>query len=439
MTVRRIAIAMLTSLLVMSGAHPAAACSCAGGDPRDRLEAADAAIVARLKEKTVDPDGQRAVYRFKVAEWVKGDGGTFVDVHSAAYGAACGIEAKIGQRIGLFLYLDPDEEVWTSGLCSQISPRKLRAAARPLPDPDGEGPVRYVVGGNLGPNRLIALDARGRTLAYGEGEGHTQAIDACPGGGRLVETASVDGSGVVVVRRTGSLDVLRRVLVVRTTWPHLYDVTCLRRLGGRVLVAEEHGREWWIHLLRWGRDRVVWHGDAANAYLVGGKAFVVKGGALWRLSLDGGGLSRIMSLPGGDQRVEPSPTGRYWAYVRYGGAVPSEPPSEIRVFDRRDGSLDRYALQGSNDWGEVAWIDDGRLVYAPGPGDDDTLFVLEVPGLRRVARVDGWSSSDVEVEGYEIVGLGWGVLRRTTVGVPGSEVIRRFEGPETYALEVLGG
>ena len=74
----------------------------------------------------------------------------------------------------------PRTTAWTSGLCSQIDPDVLLQAAQPLPAPDGVGPVRFVVGGNLGENRLMALDRKGRTLAYGTGDGDARDVDVCP-------------------------------------------------------------------------------------------------------------------------------------------------------------------------------------------------------------------------------------------------------------------
>ena len=49
-------------------------------------------------------------------------------LHSVAYGAACGIEQRIGTRGGLFAYRADGD--WSSSLCSQVSPRDLRRADR---------------------------------------------------------------------------------------------------------------------------------------------------------------------------------------------------------------------------------------------------------------------------------------------------------------------
>ena len=53
-------------------------------------------------------------------------------------------------------------------------------AAEPLPTPTGSGPVALLVGGSYGTMRMVALDAQGRVLAYGPGEGEAYALAVCP-------------------------------------------------------------------------------------------------------------------------------------------------------------------------------------------------------------------------------------------------------------------
>ena len=127
-------------------------------------------------------------------------------MRSSSNGASCGLEVGVGQRIGLLLDM-ADDGAWTSGLCAQIDPDVLLKAAEPLPPPDGVGPVRFVVGGNLGENRLMALDRKGRTLGYGTGDGDARDVDVCPGAARVLEAVVVHRKAQLVLRELPSLDV----------------------------------------------------------------------------------------------------------------------------------------------------------------------------------------------------------------------------------------
>ena len=175
--------------VVAATATPAHACSCAMPDPRSLLAQTDGAFVGRLIERRDLGDG-RAVFTFRVERRVKGAMGSTVDVESASNGAACGLETTIGARIGLFLERRAGR--WTSSLCWQVSPDDLLAAAQPLPPPNGRGPATLLVAGRFGPARLLALDDRGRTLAYGRGAGTILLISVCPGARRMAELVQRD-------------------------------------------------------------------------------------------------------------------------------------------------------------------------------------------------------------------------------------------------------
>ncbi len=159
--------------------QPAHACSCAIVDPRSTLSEAEGAFVGTLVARRDEPSGE-ATLVFRLVERVKGAMGSTVEVRSAGSGAVCGVEARIGQTIGLFL--DRREGRWHGSLCWQVEPDAMRDAARPLPRPTGNGPAAFVVAGTFGKGRLMALDSRLRALAYGRGRGTAVALSACPGG-----------------------------------------------------------------------------------------------------------------------------------------------------------------------------------------------------------------------------------------------------------------
>ncbi|MGH3029602.1 MAG: hypothetical protein ACRDNE_02330 [Gaiellaceae bacterium] len=127
----------------------ASACSCAAGiDPRVVLRDADAAFVGTVAERRAhEGDRDRAVRSsgdpvtllFRVEESVKADLGAFVEVETVSSGVSCGIEARVGKRLGLFLYAGRGGG-WTSSHCSRIEPAVLLEAAGLDPSlDDGSG------------------------------------------------------------------------------------------------------------------------------------------------------------------------------------------------------------------------------------------------------------------------------------------------------------
>ena len=242
MTARALVVpALLAAAALAATVDDASACSCVQGDPRTLLRQADAAFVGRLVEKresrrplrsSADP----ATYVFRVDRVVKGRLGGTVEVLAATSGASCGIEAERGKPVGLFL--DRANGEWRSSLCQQIEPARLRAAARPLPAPNGRGPAALVVGGRFGPARTLALDAQGRTLAYGRGEGESLILSVCPGGRRVAELVRREGSDAVAVA-VRALPTLRTVWERRLATPAYTHATALscRTPGGRRVLA----------------------------------------------------------------------------------------------------------------------------------------------------------------------------------------------------------
>ena len=71
------------------------------------------------------PRGDEVVYRFRVEQVYKGEIENRVDVTTPAGSAACGLEAAVGQRLGLLLQREGGQ--WRSGLCSRVDPAALLA------------------------------------------------------------------------------------------------------------------------------------------------------------------------------------------------------------------------------------------------------------------------------------------------------------------------
>ena len=137
----------------------AEACSCVGPSSEDevaafyaqRIKDSDAAVIARVEKvrytgsSNSSPIDDQAIFTVKVRDAFKRLGafpeGRTVRVHTAANGAACGLEMGRGDVAGLFL--DRAKGEWNGNLCGQISPRWMRKAADYLA---GGGPDRASAG-----------------------------------------------------------------------------------------------------------------------------------------------------------------------------------------------------------------------------------------------------------------------------------------------------
>mgnify|MGYP000235740743 CR=1 FL=1 len=99
-------------------AGDALACTCKPVVLERDLPRADGAVVGTVLERRAGPS--TATYVLRVEQAYKGELSGRVEVVTAADGAACGLEAAVGDRIGLLL--DRVGGEWRSGLCSQVDP-----------------------------------------------------------------------------------------------------------------------------------------------------------------------------------------------------------------------------------------------------------------------------------------------------------------------------
>jgi hypothetical protein len=112
-----IAIALIaSSLLITVTARRASACSCAVGDTRDNVAAAEAAFVGNLVQRTDEPDGQ-VTFTFSVEQDLKDNLDDEVHVLSSFEGSSCAMDVAVGQQVGLLLY-SRDGEWQSGGACS---------------------------------------------------------------------------------------------------------------------------------------------------------------------------------------------------------------------------------------------------------------------------------------------------------------------------------
>lgn len=109
---------MAIAAVSLALAADAFACSCIQPNLVRDLPRADGAFVGTVLERRVER--QTAIYLFRVEQVYKGEIENRVAVVTPAGGAACGVEAAVGQRVGLLLTRAGGE--WRSSLCAQVDP-----------------------------------------------------------------------------------------------------------------------------------------------------------------------------------------------------------------------------------------------------------------------------------------------------------------------------
>jgi hypothetical protein len=203
---RLLAIGLVASVLVVTRAGEASACSCAPLQPAEALADFDAAFVGTLVDfPSPATFVEKAPYTFEVEKWVKGDLGTEVVVFAPSQGSACGFEAPVGERVGVFVTIQ--RETPTGSLCTMVDPDLLLAGDQPF-QLDGIGPPVFLVAGYSGRARLMLLDAEGGLLKMiGNDSESLHGLTICPDSALFVEIVNDQ----LVVRSTADLGEIRRV------------------------------------------------------------------------------------------------------------------------------------------------------------------------------------------------------------------------------------
>ncbi len=442
--------ALVTCALLLP-VDPAKACSCYQGDPRDQLAAADGAIIGTFQEShpAVQPtpgfptsSGDDTIYTFAVDEAVKGEFSGTLEVHSAADGATCGLEVQPGQDYGLFL--TEQEGQWHSNLCSQTSPDQMREAATDLPEPNGSGPPRFFIGGSFGEAQVIALDDKGRTLAYGAGGRDAQVIEMCPRGRHMVELAFSleDGRAHLVVRRVKTLDVITDIELPYLSGKKFgsqypISLSCITKDGSKVIVfstdlATSRAHSFFV-TYRGQSRRILNKGTAQAAEFNGDRAIVrdgKDGKTLALQELRPARRSVIGHIPG----ANPGPFGINAAGTKVAGISYrsyDRPDAEAIawVTDLRTSGVTSHTPRGIKGISEVLWWGK-KIVMVPYFGS----VVVLGPDLDRRTRFGEWHSNDAVVKGDFLYGVGDGVLVKAQLPKGSVKTMRELPSPVTLSL-----
>lgn len=137
----RATLLVFLAALALVGAGEAQACVCAKQPLAERLDDADAAVVARLVEvrETLSFPPQRTL-SFEVDQRVKGDIEERFDIRSSGQ-TDCGLDVEEGVPVGLLLTRGPREE-WQGTACGIVGAGELVAEGG---KPRGGG-IKIVIG-----------------------------------------------------------------------------------------------------------------------------------------------------------------------------------------------------------------------------------------------------------------------------------------------------
>jgi hypothetical protein len=355
----------------------AAACSCADVDERDRLESGEKAVIGRVvAERAMDGDlYRRFAYRVRVERSVGVRLSGEIELTLVDFGA-CG-NPIVGRREGIFIRRRSGG--WRSDGCSIVKGSALEQALRPYRRPLGSGRAALLAAGSFGNARIMALDARGRVLGYGFGEGETRAISVCPGAARFAELVRKPGAVTVAVRDLGTLAVVRSVslplLRRQLDDGREFPLHCADAEGAAVHVAVGD------YIRRTQFDRMqIFRTDAAGAHLVAtlegsnaalgpGTAYVGRfGKAIVAVDLATGDTRRLTTARGPDP-VTVSPDGGHVAFYD---------SDRLRVVEVATGHKQSRKIGYG---GVIEWLDSERLLFRKG----GTALVYDT-GLQRLRR-----------------------------------------------------
>ncbi len=390
--IRRLAVVAVVGVAFTVSADLASACSCADVDERDRLEAGEKAIIGRvLEEREIDARRQRFAFRIRVERSIGFRLSGEIELQLLDFGA-CGTP-MVGRRQGIFILRRAGG--WRSYGCSIVAGSALARALRPYGRPLGSGRVALLAGGSFGDARVMALDARGRPLGYGFGQGETRSISVCPGGTRSVELVATRRSLSVAVRDLNTLAVTRSAALPVRAWTldigRSTPLRCDDADGTAHVVVGDY-----IQRKRFERTRIFQYDatgirrvatlEGSTAALGAGTAYVGRfGEAIFAVDL-ATGAARRMTAVRGPQPMELSPDGARLAYYD---------SDRLHVLDVATGEKHSRKIH----YGQaIEWLDSGRLLFRM--SGTAVMYDTDLRRLRRYPFVRMYGEAHVEGRVY---------------------------------------
>ncbi len=394
-------------------------------DPATGLAEYPAAFVGTLVEVSgqsgvVFSSEADTVYRFEVEEWVKGDLGDIIDVHSAADGSSCGIEVAIGNRAGVFLNVEGGQ--LSSGLCSVIDADVLLAGAKPLVV-GAPGPGVLLASGSIGGYNYVVLNEEGGIVAgingpFDEPFEQPWQFSVCPGDDVLVE----QWSRGLVVRDLTDLSVIRQVdFGDFTDNTSLSALRCATGDGSEITMAGEEwqGNQSTFSLLRvtdtievvaelppgqvWlGEDYAVisdYNFGTVSIYdFASGEATTIH---VIAEKTDSDYISSVAISPDGSNVA--------LAEVRYDNATGTGTETNLLVYNERGEMIGRKELAGEVWW--INWLDPGRLVVNGSQEESGAISAVVLdPQLDVLLEIDGWQGSNPAVLNEKMYAVSGGTI-----------------------------
>jgi hypothetical protein len=334
--------------------------------------------------------------------------------------------------------LERRDGAWHGHLCWQFAPAELLTAALPLPAPNGRGPVALIVGAGVGDTRLIALDRRGRTLAYGRGGGRAGLVSVCPGRKRLAELAYTGARSTLAIRATRTLRIVRRQAVALPGGRYAQRLACEDGAGTGVVVFArgplgDSPAKAALYRLTESRLVALWNGAAFDAGISPSAAYLsagMSGRTLLRVDLRSSRTRRMGTLPGSAMSLAPNAGETLLAGV-VGG--PGRPSQVVRVdLTRKPGKVTAARLAGGEVYGQVFWLPAGRLLFVPAYGG--TAAHVFDRSLRTQSRFP-WTAGQAALVGSTVFGTdqSFSLFRADLPSGP-QRVARRLPGRPTLLV-----
>jgi hypothetical protein len=185
------ALSLTVAALALGVAAPSVfACTCVAEHPAAKLARAEYALVGTVE--SAGGAGAGAVIRVEQA--LKGALPERITLAAGSF-TSCSVALTAGSRVAIVLTGAP--ETWQAGTCNMAGPEELAAASRLPALAPGSTRLIALMGNTIADS--VALDARGRPVAYGGPQGAPRAVAAC-GKVALVAARRPDGELIVSER-----------------------------------------------------------------------------------------------------------------------------------------------------------------------------------------------------------------------------------------------